>query len=99
MATHGKTIVQGTAETLQAAADPIRVAAAAAAATTAPTNDPQNLADNNNNPTVPAPASRIQSGGALPQRAGMGPVVAGALAALLLAGAGKGLHDYIRRQV
>jgi len=70
----GETIVQGTAQTLQAAADPSRIAAAAAAAPTAP---------------------RLQRGGARP--AGLGPVVAGALAALLLAGAGKGLHDYIRR--
>jgi len=88
----GEQILGGASSALQAATDPGRLATLAAQS--APTIPPVPTM-----PPIPPLPRETQVGGGRSEGSGLGPVLAGSIAALLLAGGAKGLYDFIRRQV
>jgi TM2 domain-containing membrane protein YozV len=97
----GEQILGGASSTLQAATDPGKLATLAAQSVPQIPQVPQVPLPPAGGmlPQIPQLPRGTQVGGARPEGSGLGPVLAGSVAALLLAGGAKGLYDFIRRQV
>jgi len=94
IAKDGETIVSGTVQTVKDIANPATIAQLVPQLPQLP-----QLPKMPQLPQLPKMPQLQQKGGGREEGSGLGPVVAGSIAALLLAGGAKGFYDFIRKQI